>query len=121
MTVPGGLLLTRDLMFTSKITGTAASLGLVVETVGDVEHLARRAAEASATVVFLDLNDPNLIPAAAVAALPTRTRPWVIAFGSHVDEARLAEARAAGCDEVMPRSRFSATLPELLQRLKAER
>ena len=30
----------------------------------------------------------------------------VIGFGSHVDVARLKAARAAGCDEVLPRSAF---------------
>jgi hypothetical protein len=40
----------------------------------------------------------------------------VFAFGSHVDVARLEDARAAGCTEVLPRSRFAATLPQLLMR-----
>jgi hypothetical protein len=39
-----------------------------------------------------------------------------VAFGSHVDKARLDQARAAGCDEVLPRSKFSGELPELLRR-----
>ena len=38
----------------------------------------------------------------------------VIAFGSHVDTARLQAAQTAGCSEVMPRSRLAATLPQLL-------
>ena len=117
MTVPHGLLLTRDLMFTSKITSTAASLGIRVDTVGTVEQLQLRAAEAPPRVVFLDLNCPDFAPSLVVSALPTEGRPCVIAFGSHVDEARLNEARAAGCDDVMPRSKFSATLPELLRQV----
>ena len=40
----------------------------------------------------------------------------MIAFGSHVNKARLDEARAAGCAEVLPRSKFSADLPALLRR-----
>jgi hypothetical protein len=39
----------------------------------------------------------------------------VLAFGSHVDAARLQQARDAGCAEVMPRSRLSNELPALLQ------
>ncbi|MGZ3385055.1 MAG: hypothetical protein ACXWNF_09120, partial [Isosphaeraceae bacterium] len=39
-----------------------------------------------------------------------------VAFGSHVDTEALAAARAAGCDPVMPRSKFSADLPELIRR-----
>ena len=117
MTAPHGLLLTRDLMFTSKITGTAAALGLHIETVSTVDQLQLRAAEAPPRVVFLDLNCPDFNPSLVVAALPSEGRPRVIAFGSHVDEARLNEARAAGCDDVLPRSKFSATLPELLRRV----
>lgn len=117
MTVPHGLLLTRDLMFTSKITSTAASLGLRIDTVSTVEQLQLRAAEAPPRVVFLDLNCPDFDPMLVVAALPRESRPRVIAFGSHVDEARLNEARAAGCDDVLPRSKFSATLPELLRQV----
>ena len=39
-----------------------------------------------------------------------------MAYGSHVDKARLDQARAAGCDEVLPRSKFSTELPDLLRR-----
>ncbi len=117
MTVPQGLLLTRDLMFTSKITSTAASLGLRIDTVGTLEQLQLRAGEAPPRVVFLDLNCRDFDPGQVVAALPSTGRPRVIAFGSHVDEARLNEARAAGCDDVLPRSKFSATLPELLRQV----
>lgn len=117
MSVPDGLLLTRDLMFTSKITSTASSLGLRIDTVGTIEQLELRIAEASLRVVFLDLNCADFDPSLVVAAFPSADRPRMIAFGSHVDEARLTQARAAGCDDVMPRSKFSATLPELLSQI----
>jgi hypothetical protein len=50
-----------------------------------------------------------------MSVLPAETRPKVIAFGAHVQTGLLEAARAAGCDEVLPRSRFSAQLPELLK------
>ena len=37
-----------------------------------------------------------------------------VGFASHVDQELLAAAGAAGCDEVLPRSRFFARLGELL-------
>jgi CheY-like chemotaxis protein len=114
-----GLLLTRDLMFTSKVTSTAAALGWKVEVVGTVELFNQRAAESKPRAVFLDLSLSDLNPARVVMPLVGEPRPVVIAFGSHVDEVRLQAAREAGCDEVMPRSKFSSTLPELLQRLFA--
>ena len=48
--------------------------------------------------------------AGAAEAVPT------VAYGSHVDKDRLDAARAAGCDEVLPRSRFSSELPAWLRR-----
>ena len=119
MTMPDGLMLTRDLMFTSKVTSTAASLGLRIEVVGTEEQLGLRLSAAVPRAVFLDLSLADLDPVRIVAALPLVDRPRVIAFGSHVDEVRLNAARAAGCDDVMPRSKFAATLPELLPRVCA--
>jgi hypothetical protein len=37
--------------------------------------------------------------------------PRVIAYGSHVEAATLHAAREAGCDLVLPRSRFVEELP----------
>lgn len=38
-----------------------------------------------------------------------------IAFGPHVQEAKLAAAVAAGCSPVLSRGKFTAKLPELLE------
>lgn len=109
-----GLLLTRDLMFTSKITSTAASLGLRIETVGNTDTIGTRSAAVKPRAIFLDLGWADIDPRLLIQQLGT-PRPVVIAFGSHVDTVRLEQAREAGCDEVMPRSKFSATLPDLLR------
>lgn len=115
--VVNGLLLTRDLMFTSKVTSTASALGFRMETVGNADSVAARVADAHPQAVFLDLGWTDLDPRVLIKQLGPAPRPRVIAFGSHVDVARLEQARDAGCDDVMPRSRFSATLPELLQQV----
>ncbi|MGQ0633940.1 MAG: response regulator [Planctomycetaceae bacterium] len=114
-TPPSGLLISRDLFFTSKVTGTAAALGFRVETAPDVAAAQRRLQQAPVVCVFCDLADPALNVAELVSALRSAPRPKVVAFGSHVATERLQSARDAGCDEVMPRSRFSAQLPELLK------
>jgi hypothetical protein len=57
-------------------------------------------ASTPARLVLLDLSRPG-----ALDALPT-VAGRVVGFGSHVDDELLAAARAAGCDEVLPRSRF---------------
>jgi hypothetical protein len=65
----------------------------------------------------LSENDLGTDLKSALAQLRAAAGPVpAIAFGSHVDKARLDEARAAGCDEVMPRSKFSGELPALLGR-----
>lgn len=115
---PAGLLLTRDLIFTSKVTGTARALGVTVRTAGNVALATSMIEQWRPKVIFLDLAAGELTGPAAILAYrqiaPAGT-PFV-AFGSHVDTAALDAARAAGCDEVMPRSRFSAELPALVSR-----
>jgi CheY-like chemotaxis protein len=110
-----GLLVSRDLFFTSKVTGTAGQLGYVVQVVPDLAAAAARIAEAEVRCVFLDLASPISGLAEFVAALPADRRPTLVAFGSHVATAQLQAARDAGCDAVLPRSRFSGELPNLLR------
>ena len=102
-------------MFISKVTGTAAALGLRVDVVGTMEQLEAEVRTNRPRAVFLDLNCTEFSPNAVVESLVGVPRPRVIAFGSHVETAKLELALHAGCDEVLPRSRFSASLPDLLQ------
>jgi len=62
-----------------------------------------------ADLVVVDLSRPGVLE-----ALNQEIGVRTIGFGSHVDHELLAAAVAAGCDEVLPRSRFFARLPELL-------
>ncbi len=116
-----GLLLSNDLFFTSKVTGTARQLGLQVDLVttpvAAMQRLEGNNAEGTSqcVVLFVDLGHLAVDLVALVAAAHCRTPPVrVIAFGAHVATDRLAAAREAGCDEVMPRGRFSAQLVEIL-------
>jgi hypothetical protein len=110
------LLLSRDLFFASKVTGTAQQLGLPAATVMSLDALRDRLAEGDVTSVILDLSS-GIAPADVQAAILTSPRPRLIAFGAHVDTAALQSAQQAGFDDVLPRSKFSATLPELLSGL----
>jgi CheY-like chemotaxis protein len=111
---PLALLVSRDLFFTSKVTGTAAALGIDVRVVGEALAAADMVRSGDYRCVFIDLADAGLDVAEFFSGLGPKDHPPVIAFGSHVATARLQTARDAGCDEVMPRSRFSSSLPELL-------
>ena len=109
-----GLLISPDLFFTSKVTGTAQALGLQVDAVDDVASAALRLQAGGVGCVLLDLAAPRVSVTDLLAAMPASARVPVIAFGSHVNTELLESARAAGA-EVMPRSQFSATLPEILR------
>jgi DNA-binding NarL/FixJ family response regulator len=115
-TTPDGLLVTRDLFFASKITGTAAELGFRVAVEGNAAQAALKAADPACRCLILDLTTPGLKVSDVLVALPATGRPRVIAFGPHVQTALLNEAHEAGCDEVLPRSKFTATLVDLLTR-----
>ncbi len=115
---PSGLLLSRDLIFTSKITGTARELGHRVVVAGSVPLASTMIEQGQPRIVFVDLSAGDLVSIPALLAYrkiaPAETT--FLAFGSHVDTNALAAARSAGCDPVLPRSKFSAELPALIQR-----
>ncbi|RUL85919.1 DNA-binding transcriptional response regulator [Tautonia sociabilis] len=115
---PDGLLLSKDLIFTSKITGTARELGHRVLVAG-TEELARSMIEQwRPRGVFVDLSAGEMVrPEALMAYRAIAPETRFVAFGSHVDAKALGDAWDAGCEEVLPRSRFTAELPELIRRL----
>lgn len=111
------VLLTSDLIFSTKVTGTARALGLEIAVVADVEKAAELCRGEAPGCVFIDLGTPGLEITSVVSRLRGAAGPVpTVAYGSHVDKARLDQARAAGCVEVLPRSKFSAELPDLLRR-----
>ncbi len=113
---PTGLLLSDDLIFTSRIIGTARDLGHAFQTARTVEALEALARQRAPRCVIVDLANPGL----TVLDLLKRLRaacpemPRVVAYGSHVDAASLRAAREAGCDLVLPRSAFVEQLPVFL-------
>jgi CheY-like chemotaxis protein len=110
-----GLLLSDDLLFRSRITGTAELLGFTVHTVRSADELQWQAVTLQPTCVLIDLHNPGLVIADVVSALKGMSPPpRIIAYGSHVEAATLRAAREAGCDRVLPRSQFVEELPREL-------
>jgi CheY-like chemotaxis protein len=111
-----GLLLSDDLIFTSRILGVARERGVTLRVARRAEELIDLARQAPPAAVILDLAAPGL----DVAGLMGRLRqvcdppPRVVAYGPHVQAELLKEARAAGCDPVLPRSKFVEVLPDAL-------
>lgn len=115
---PAGVLVSRDLIFTTKITGTARALGFRIAVAGNGALAVKTIAEAKPRVVFVDLAAGDLGKPEALLAYQAAAGPEtpIVAFGSHVDTESLDAARGAGCREVLPRSKFSAELPELIRK-----
>jgi CheY-like chemotaxis protein len=111
-----GLLLSDDLMFASRITSTARSLGLTIKPARSVEVLESLAKQEPPRCVILDLGNPTLQLVRLLGHLGETCSPMprVVAYGSHVDAAGLKAARDAGCDVVLPRSAFVEQLPAKL-------
>src|SRR5437879_5140443 len=111
---PLGYLLSDDLIFTSRITGTARDLGLLIKPARSAAALLALLDRQTPITVLLDLQNPGLAIADVVAQLKAAGVGCVVAYGSHVDTATLKAAREAGCDVVLPRSKFVEDLPTAL-------
>jgi DNA-binding NarL/FixJ family response regulator len=107
--------LVTDLFFVTKIKGTADAVGAPLTLARTTEQLLH-AIGAGARLAIIDLNATGVDPVDAIRrckALPDP--PRVLAYLSHVQRELAEAAQAAGADEVLPRSKFSADLPALLQ------
>ncbi len=113
---PVGLLLSRDLIFTAKITTTARDLGRRVLWADSPAQVSLVFELCRPKVVFVDLSAGELVRPDALLAYKQMARgATFVAFGAHVEAATLAGATAAGCETVLTRSRFVSALPDLIR------
>lgn len=111
-----GLLLSKDLMFGSRVAAAARQLGVSVIVAGTAPQLAEKRPD-DVRLVMIDLFGSQGDDLAAIVNTLSDTagdRPHVVAYGPHVDEALLESARQAGCDEVLTRGQFHQQMPEIL-------
>ena len=110
-------LLSKDLLFSSQVTGPAEARGWSVRIVPDLAQLLPRIREADQYLILVDLSTPNLDVRDTVDQL--RGWAWppiaILAFGPHVHQAKLDAAIAAGCDHVLTRGQMSSGGAKLLQ------
>lgn len=111
-----------DLFFQAKLHETAKLTGVTLETAATVEQLLKAAEKSPAALVIVDLNARQgaldaveQLCKANGAGNPRR----VIAFLSHVQTELASRALAAGCREVMPRSKFTQNLAAILRGAKS--
>ena len=129
------LALVDDLFFQAKLVETARKLGVTLKTVstggalvkfleGPLEGAPDGAADGAARadlprLVVVDLN-ARQGALEAIEQLHRSGNPIpVIGFLSHVQTELAQRARAAGCQQVMPRSSFTANLAEILRQAKS--
>ena len=113
-----GLLLSDDLIFSSRITATARAAGCAMKTARSAKQVEALARQQTPACVLVDLANPTLRVADFLARLREVCSPMprVVAYGSHVDVETLRAAREAGCDVVLPRSKFVEDLERELPR-----
>lgn len=110
------LALVGDLIFESKIRGAARGSSAVVHAVRTSDDLLASADRLAPPLVLVDLNVLGAGTTDSIAQLRQSAEgAKIIGFASHVDAELMDQAKAAGADEVMPRSRFDAEIVELLQ------
>ena len=111
------LFLSNDMVFPSRVAGTAQQLGLQMGIVPVVSGLANRLT-ADCRLVLIDLGLPNLDLASVLAQVKAvAPEAKTVAFGPHVDELLLSNAVAAGCTMVLTKGQFNQGFGQILQQV----
>jgi len=112
------LFLSSDLMFSSRVMSAAKVQGVAITLVADQAKLADKiTADCKLALIDLSLDRLNL-PAAVRAIKAGAPAAEVVAYGPHVDEELLADAKEAGCNLVLTRGQFNHQHAELLGSVK---
>jgi len=106
-----------DLFFQMKLAETAKQMGVEVKVATSGEAL-EGLMSSEPKLVIVDLNARSQ-PLQAIEKLrQTRKDVRVVGFLSHVQTELAAQAQAAGCNEVLPRSSFTQNLAAILSAAK---
>jgi CheY-like chemotaxis protein len=107
-------MLSDDLIFSSRVRAEARALGLDVMQVRSTSALIEQVRrQPPVRGILLDLAFPGLELNKLLAELRAvcTALPRLIAYGPHIEAEALRAARVAGCDPVLPRSKFVEALP----------
>ena len=107
----------EDLLFKSKISETASTLGVEALFPRNPKKLVEQANQRPPDLLILDLNSARFEPLNLLKQLKSdealKSVP-IVGFLSHVQKDLAVAAREFGCDRVMARSAFTKDLPEIL-------
>jgi hypothetical protein len=120
------LYLAADLIWATKIKGTAEAVGIAARPVRSLEMLEARLADSpvAAMVVDLDKGEEALAFIQRLrgsGATQAQRQIKVLAWGPHVATDLLKAAKEAGADLVMTRGAFDHNMPQVLAQLAGAR
>ncbi len=111
------VILSRDLMLTSRIDGVANKKSFAIVHAADLANAVSSVADEECQILFVDLQLPGLDIETLVREVREIRSEGVriIACGPHVHEHRLAAAQRAGCDLVVTRGQFDREADTILE------
>jgi PleD family two-component response regulator len=107
----------EDLLFRSKISETASSLGIEAAFPRNPRRLLEAIHETPPELLILDLNSARFDPLTLLREVrsdETTRDVSTVGFLPHVQKDLAVAAREAGCDRVVARSAFTKDLPQIL-------
>jgi PleD family two-component response regulator len=107
----------EDLLFKSKISETASTLGIEASFPRNPKRLLEALQESSPDLLILDLNSARFEPLALLQTIRSDVATCdvpTVGFLSHVQKDLAVAAREAGCDRIVARSAFTRDLPQIL-------
>lgn len=114
----GVLAVVDDLFFVSKLQETARQVGAPLVTVRAEDFRLEAVRQQQPALAIFDLNTTTANAVELIRQLKADAelaRVPVLGFFSHVQVELQEAAQEAGCEQVLPRSKFTATLPALLR------
>lgn len=107
----------EDLMFKSKISETATTLGVEASFPRSPEKLLDAARSSTPDLLILDLASSRFEPLELLRSLSSDEELSdipTVGFLPHVEKDLARAAREAGCDKIMARSAFTRELPKVV-------
>ena len=112
----------EDIFFASKIRIAAESAGLDIEFVKGTEGVTGAAFSGTPSLVIVDLANKNINALQLIGIIKARDNlkgARVLGYLPHVEKGLMKDALDAGYDMVLPRSKFSHELIEILAGITA--
>jgi PleD family two-component response regulator len=107
----------EDLLFKSKISETASTLGIEASFPRNPKRLLEALHESPPDLLVLDLNSARFEPLSLLRSVRSEEATSdvpTLGFLSHVQKDLAVAAREAGCDRIVARSAFTRDLPQIL-------